>query len=132
MPTTIILTFVFQNVILISIYFVARTKINYLPVVKADKDIARLYIGYNLYLTTNPNADPITSILDMFSRLPISVLRASEPALRLHRLKNCSNISVDSVQPRTKYSRCMDPPVATRSQLGQTLLNMIYKESALV
>ncbi|XP_014241886.1 chondroitin sulfate synthase 2 [Cimex lectularius] len=100
-------------------YTAARSNITYLPVVKSDKDIAKLFYFYK----ESKETGKVKSLLDLFSRQDMNVLRTTEPSLKLHRA-DCHEIKTDIIGP-TEYSRCSSP-MATRSQLGQIVLD--YKD----
>uniref|UniRef100_A0A0A9YFR8 Hexosyltransferase n=2 Tax=Lygus hesperus TaxID=30085 RepID=A0A0A9YFR8_LYGHE len=100
-------------------YLAARRNITYLPVVKGDKDIVKMFSSFEKHSAHNK----ITSILDMFSRSFMSVLRAAEPALRLRR---ASCMSYLALKRTTSFRRC-DAPMGTRSQLGQAVLDLEAK-----
>ncbi|CAB0020638.1 unnamed protein product [Nesidiocoris tenuis] len=97
-------------------YIASRSYLSYIPVVKGDKDIAKMFTAYS----TSKIPNKIVSLVDMFARTDLSVLRSAEPSLRLRR-RPCSAGSPEF--PRdTSYSRC-SAPMGTRSQLGQAVLD---------
>lgn len=99
-------------------YHEGRKQLKHIPLVKMDRDIITLFNSQE-FLVEDGKA---RTLLDMLSLQGLSVIRSVDPALRLRRRK-CLEPPLTILRP-TQYNPC-DAPLATRSQLGQLVLDLL-------
>ncbi|KAL1123361.1 hypothetical protein AAG570_002446 [Ranatra chinensis] len=111
-------------------YILAREALSaYLPIVKADKDIAKLIKTYNFETNNVAKNQTVNSLFALFgTSKSINLLRAPEPALRLRHAKydRCKRISGASSRSLLQKQACLQEAAfntATRSQMASFILN---------
>jgi len=105
-------------------YLSARSKlVSYLPEVKVDRDIVRMFEVYEREAPFNG----VRTLVDMFSRDKVNVLRGAEPALRLfHTEVQCGPRQADSSPRADNFNDCLNShavSMGTRSQLASFILD---------